>query len=106
MFMKLGAAVLALLTSHSWAIQPKLPRDYQAWSRVANCESGGWAVLGYSYPDSLGISRVNYQRFGGTPLTPGRPVTRAARIAQVHVADRLVASYGAAIPDQYGCGPW
>ena len=106
MFMKIGAAVMALLMSpHSWALKPKLPHDYQAWSRVANCESGGWAVLGYAYPDSLGISRANYERFGGRPLSPG-PVSPTARIAQVQVADRLVATYGAAIPDQYGCGAW
>jgi hypothetical protein len=105
MFIKIGAAVLALLMSHPWAPKPKLPRDYQAWSRVAACESGGWTVLGPAYPDSLGISRANYERFGGRPLSPG-PVSPAARVAQVRVADRLVASYGAAIPDQYGCGAW
>lgn len=105
MFTKIGAAVLALLMFHHSAAKPKLPRDYRAWSRVASCESGGWTVLGYAYPDSLGISRVNYVRFGGTPLPPG-PVSRATRIAQIHVADRLAASYGAGIPDQYGCGPW
>jgi hypothetical protein len=105
MFIKIGAAVLALLMSHPWAPTPKLPRDYQAWSRVADCESGGWTVLGSAYPDSLGISRANYERFGGRPLAPG-PVSRAARIAQVRVADRLVADYGAAIPDQHGCGAW
>ena len=106
MLIKVGAAMVALLMSHSWAPKPKLPHDYQAWSRVANCESGGWAVLGYEYPDSLGINRTNYERFGGRPLEPGQRVGREARIAQVKVADRLVRSYGASIPDQYGCGDW
>jgi hypothetical protein len=105
MFMRIGAAVAALLSFHSWAIKPKLPHDYQAWSRVANCESGGWTVLGSAYPDSLGISRANYERFGGRPLAPG-PVSRTARIAEVRVADRLVSSYRTAIPDQYGCAAW
>ena len=86
-----------------------IPRDYAAWSRVANCESGGWRVLGYEYPDSLGINRTNYERFGGSPLppTPGKSwVPMTARIVQIRVADRLIRAYGAAIPDQYGCGAW
>ena len=85
-------------------VQP-LPADYGAWSHVASCESGGWQVLGYSYPDSLGISRANWLAFGGSPLPPGG-VSRAEEIAEIRVADRLVAHYHVAIPDQYGCGPW
>lgn len=85
-------------------IQP-IPVDYGAWSRVASCESGGWRVLGYAYPDSLGISRANWLSFGGTPLPPG-PVSRTQAIAEIRVADRLAAHYHAAIPDQYGCGAW
>ena len=83
----------------------KLPADYPAWSHVAACESGGWRVLGGAYPDSLGISRANFLEFGGRPLAPG-PVSRASRIMQIQAANRLIAHYGAAIPDQYGCGPW
>lgn len=85
-------------------LQP-LPADYGAWSRVASCESGGWQVLGYSYPDSLGINRANWLAFGGTPL-PAGGVSRSGEIAEIRVADRLVAHYHVAIPDQYGCGPW
>lgn len=105
MLTKIGAALVALLMFHPWAPRPRLPRDYQAWSRVASCESGGWNVLGYAYPDSLGISRANYERFGGRPLQAG-PVSREARIAQIRVADRFIASYGTRIPDQYGCSAW
>ena len=105
MLTKIGVAVLALLMFHSSATRPRLPRDYRAWSRVASCESGGWTVRGYAYPDSLGITRSNYERFGGRPLPPG-PVSLASRIAQIRVADRLVAAYGVAIPDQGGCGAW
>lgn len=83
----------------------KLPADYAAWTRVADCESGGWVVLGGAYPDSLGISRANYERFGGVPQPPG-PVTVANRVVQIRIADRLIAAYGAAIPDQYGCHAW
>jgi len=83
----------------------RLPADYAQWSHVAACESGGWRVLGGAYPDSLGISRANFVEFGGKPLAPG-PVSRAGRIMQIQAANRLIAHYGAAIPDQYGCGPW
>lgn len=83
----------------------KLPADYAQWSRVAGCESGGWQVLGYSYPDSLGINRTNFIAFGGKPLPPG-PVSRADRIMQIQAANRLIAHYHAAIPDLYGCAAW
>lgn len=82
-----------------------MPRDYAQWSRVAGCEAGGWRVLGYDYPDSLGISRANFLAFGGTPQPPG-PVSRASMIMQIHVADRLIARYGVAVPDQSGCAAW
>ncbi len=82
-----------------------MPADYGAWSRVASCESGGWQVLGYAYPDSLGISRTNWIAFGGTPMAPGA-VAPAARVQEIRVADRLTAHYGMAVPDQGGCGPW
>ena len=82
-----------------------MPVDYSAWSRVASCESGGWQVLGYVYPDSLGISRANWVAFGGTPMSPGS-VAPAARADEIRVADRMTAHYHTAIPDQYGCGPW
>lgn len=82
-----------------------MPSDYGAWSRVASCESGGWQVLGYAYPDSLGISRANWVAFGGTPMAPG-PVDVAQRSAEIRVADRLTAQYHVGIPDQYGCAAW
>lgn len=83
----------------------RLPRDYQAWTRVADCESGGWRVLGAAYPDSLGITRANYLAFGGKPLQPGR-VSLRMRVREIRVADRLVAHYHIGIPDQEGCSAW
>lgn len=82
-----------------------LPADYAAWTRVAGCESGGWQVLGYEYPDSLGIDRTNWLDAGGTPQPPG-PVSRTSRIMQIRVADRFIANYHTGIPDQYGCAAW
>jgi hypothetical protein len=85
--------------------RPKLPADYTTWSRVAGCETGGWRVLGYGYPDSLGIDRTNFIAFGGTPLPPG-PVSRANQIMQIRVADKLTARYHIAAPDRYRCAAW
>ena len=98
--MRLLATAVAVLAS---AVHP--PHDYPAWSKVASCESGGWQVLGYSYPDSLGITRANYIHFGGRPQPPGH-VTLKNRIAQIKVADRLILYYHASIPDQLGCAAW
>jgi hypothetical protein len=84
---------------------PKLPTDYAKWSRVAGCEAGGWRVLGYDYPDSLGINRANFVAFGGRPQGPGA-VSRRGMIMQIHVADRLIARYGVSVPDQYRCAAW
>lgn len=104
-----GAAALTAPSSalaHTKQRRPlRAPSDYHAWSRVAHCESGGWRVLGWSYPDSLGITRANYVRFGGVPLPPG-PVPMAARLREIRVADRLIAHYHFPIPDQYGCAAW
>jgi hypothetical protein len=83
----------------------KLPRDYKAWSRVAECESGGWHVLGGAYPDPVGITEANYLDFGGKPL-PAGSVSRRERVQVIRVADRLIHHYGIAIPDQYGCAGW
>ena len=91
--------------SHGRKREHAMPGGYGAWSRVADCESGGWQVLGSAYPDSLGINRANWLAFGGKPMGPG-PVGLAGQAAEIRVADRLIAHYNAAIPDQYGCGPW
>lgn len=109
----MGRFTAVLLAAFGFATQPviaahgreRLPSDYAQWSRVAVCESGGWRVLGSSYPDSLGIDRANYMAFGGTPL-PSGVVSLAGRIAQIRVADRFIRRYHATIPDQVGCGPW
>lgn len=72
---------------------------YEAWSRVAVCEEGGFGHYGFpAYPDSLGINRTNWYRFGGgSDLSPS---------AQIAVAMRLIAYYHAPIPDQHGCAAW
>lgn len=100
----LATVTLIGMTGTSEAKQ-RLPRDYAAWTRVADCESGGWRVLGSAYPDSLGITRANYVAFGGRPLRPGM-VSLRMRVREIRVADRLVAHYHIGIPDQGGCAAW
>jgi hypothetical protein len=77
------------------------PTAYAAWTRVAVCEEGGWiGASGSAYPDSLGISAVNYYANGGDgDMSPA---------AQIAVAQRIEASAGLAgyVPDQSGCAPW
>lgn len=82
-----------------------LPPDYAQWSRVAQCEESGWNDAGGAYPDAIGVSYANYVAFGGRPLPAGR-ATRAEIIAQIKVADRLIAYYHVGIPDQSGCAAW
>ncbi|HWD52874.1 MAG TPA: hypothetical protein VG412_10755 [Acidimicrobiales bacterium] len=70
---------------------------YAEWSRVADCEEGGWiGAASADYPDSLGINAANWYANGG-----GSDVSPAAQIA---VAQRIEGtSY---VPDQNGCGSW
>ncbi len=83
-----------------------LPRDYAAWSKVAGCEESGWHTPGGEYPDSIGININNYEAFGGTPQPAGTATIRQ-RALQIQVADRMIRSYGIAVPDQNGCdGGW
>lgn len=65
------------------------------------CEEGGWiGYAGPSYPDSLGISRTNWDAHnGGDDLSPAN---------QVRVAEAIEAAAGLAgfVPDQHGCASW
>lgn len=92
------------LASHSRR-RLRLPADYGAWSRVARCESGGWRVLGASYPDPVGITARNWLWVGGRPLPVGL-VPRRERVYVIRVADRLIRRLGIGIPDSAGCAAW
>jgi hypothetical protein len=83
----------------------RLPADYSAWQRVAQCESGGWRVLGSRYPDPFGITAHNWAYAGGNAMPVGA-VTLRARVVAIQVADRFRAEYGIPIPDQHGCAAW
>jgi hypothetical protein len=71
------------------------PEQYAQWSRVAVCEEGGWiGSSGPAYPDSLGISAVNWQHYGGT--------SDVSPAAQIIVAERIQSNP----PDQSYCAAW
>lgn len=88
------------------AHQVKLPMDYNAWSRVATCEEGGWYAPGGNYPDALGIDYVNWRQFGGNRTGDHGYVSRARRVFEIRIADRIRARYGISIPDQGHCAAW
>jgi hypothetical protein len=75
--------------------------DFDAWTRVAVCEQGGWGNYGFPmYPNSLGINASSYYSLGGsaTDLSP---------TAQILVAKRFMVQYGMTqVPDQNGCAAW
>lgn len=72
---------------------------YTEWTRVADCEEGGWVgAAGAQYPDSLGIDSTNWYAYGGGSDT--------SPTAQIDVGQRLIAALGIAIPDQAGCTSW
>jgi hypothetical protein len=77
------------------------PVVFDAWSRVAVCENGGWnPPQGPAYPDSLGISAANWSAYnGGADLSPANQI----RVAQ---AIQAAAGLGGYVPDQYGCAAW
>lgn len=106
LWLSLGVSPAAYAKTHyGRAHKPRLPADYAAWSRVARCEEGGWYAPGGFYPDALGINATNLAAFGGRPDHGRLSLTR--RVAEIRVADRLVAYYGVSIPDQWGgCAAW
>jgi hypothetical protein len=113
MFSRISALVASIIacaaiSSARAAAHPriKLPADFAEWAHVATCESGGWRVLGSSYPDPVGITAHNWAWAGGRPLPPGR-LTLKQEIYVVSVADRFIRMLHIGIPDSGGsCAAW
>lgn len=95
--MRRNALVAAAYAATKAAAAQTTSWEYAAWSRVSVCENGPGAwnpPKGSAYPDSLGISAVNwYGNGGGSDLSPA---------AQIHVAEKIQMNP----PDQNGCAPW
>ena len=77
------------------------PEQRSAWERVALCEEGGnWNVDGGRFSGGLGISRANWDAYGGRQYAAVG--AGATEDQQIMVAERIQ-SYP---PDQNGCRGW
>ena len=77
------------------------PAQRAAWERVALCEEGGdWNVNGGEFSGGLGISRSNWDAYGGTQFAAEG--ANATEDQQIMVAERIQ-PYP---PDQDGCAGW
>jgi len=75
------------------------------WEKVAQCEQGGnWHVRGPIYSGGLGITEVNWVKYGGLSLFGA--LYLASPQQQVFIARKIQAAAGVPdyVPDQYGCG--
>ncbi len=71
------------------------------WDRVAMCEEGGdWQSDGSRFSGGLGITRSNWDIYGGLQYAP--EAAEASPDEQIMVAERIQ-SYP---PDQDGCSSW
>jgi hypothetical protein len=77
------------------------PYERAAWERVAMCEEGGdWQSDTYRFSGGLGISRANWDGYGGLQYAPEG--AEATPDEQIMVAERIQADP----PDQDGCEGW
>ena len=77
------------------------PYERAAWERVAMCEEGGdWQSDGPEFSGGLGISRANWDAYGGLQYAPEG--AEATEDQQIMVAERIQPDP----PDQYGCRGW
>ncbi len=77
------------------------PYERAEWERVAMCEEGGdWSADGGEFSGGLGISRANWDAFGGLQYAPEG--AEATPDEQIMVAERIQ-GYP---PDQDGCEGW
>jgi hypothetical protein len=77
------------------------PEQREGWEQVAMCEEGGdWGSDGSSFSGGLGISRANWDAYGGLEFAPEG--ADASEDQQIMVAERIQPSP----PDQDGCRGW
>ena len=81
------------------------PTIISEWSKVAQCETGtNWVSKGPIYSGGLGITNINWIKFGGGQFTSN--ASEALPIEQISIAIKIEqgAGLGNYVPDQYGCG--
>lgn len=77
------------------------PAQRAAWERVAMCEeSGNWSADSSRFSGGLGITRSNWDSYGGREFAPEGAM--ATEDQQIMVAERIQP----VAPDQYGCRGW
>jgi hypothetical protein len=77
------------------------PYERAAWEQVAMCEEGGdWESDGGAFSGGLGISRANWDAYGGLQYAPEG--AEATEDEQIMVAEHIQADP----PDQDGCRGW
>jgi hypothetical protein len=77
------------------------PYQRDEWERVAMCEEGGdWSSNGSEFSGGLGITRANWDAYGGLAFAPEGAT--ATEDDQIMVAERIQFSP----PDQEGCRGW
>lgn len=77
------------------------PEERAEWEQVALCEEGGdWQYDGGSYSGGLGISRANWDAYGGLEYAPDGAA--ATEDQQIMVAERIQFDP----PDRDGCSGW
>jgi hypothetical protein len=77
------------------------PSERAAWERVAMCEEGGnWHAESSRFSGGLGITRANWDNYGGREFAPEGAM--ATEDQQIMVAERIQPTP----PDRYGCSGW
>jgi hypothetical protein len=77
------------------------PTERVAWERVAMCEEGGnWSAQSSRFSGGLGISRANWDNYGGQQFAPEGAM--ATEDQQIMVAERIQPNP----PDRSGCSGW
>jgi hypothetical protein len=77
------------------------PAERAGWERVAMCEEGGnWSAQSSRFSGGLGITRSNWDNYGGRQFAPEGAM--ATEDQQIMVAERIQPNP----PDRYGCGGW
>jgi CBS domain-containing protein len=95
---QVATAVTSPITASTDTVTPE---QRAAWERVAMCEEGGnWTTDGGRFSGGLGISRANWDAYGGTQYAAEG--AEATPDQQIMVAERIQSSP----PDQDGCHGW
>ncbi len=80
---------------------PVTEAERSAWQRVAMCEEGGdWHASSSRFSGGLGITRANWDAYGGRQFAPEAAL--ASEDQQIMVAERIQPT----APDQAGCHGW